>query len=81
MNLSLKVLQVSAKGEDLSAEALAFSPTWSKFKSTEAKSCFNVCFNCFSGEKLHSTTLLRMVKINPAKFYLKQAHQLISRIR
>ena len=81
MTFYLKKLHVSAKGKDFSSEVLAFSPTWSKFKFTEEKSYFNVCFACFSREKVHSIALLRMVKINPAKFYSKQAHQLISRRR
>ena len=35
----------------------------------------------FRWDKLHSTMVLRMVKINPAKFYSKQAPHLTSRIR
>ena len=77
MTLRLKTLHVSAKGEDFSLEVLAFSPTWSMVKFTEAKSYFNVFFNCFSGEILHSIALLRMVEINPAKSFSKQGHQLI----
>ena len=39
--LSSKKIPVSAKGENFSSEVLAFSPIWSKFKSTEA-----VIFQC-----------------------------------
>ena len=38
MTLRLQKFHVSAKGEDFSSEVLEFSPTWSKLKSTEAKS-------------------------------------------
>ena len=53
-------------------------PAYISFKPTAPKTSFK--FSLFSLRKLHCMTLLKMVTINAAKFYSKQAHQLISRI-
>ena len=51
MTFYLKKLKVSAEGENFSLEVLGFLLTWSKFKSTEAKSYFNVCLTLFQWGK------------------------------